>query len=175
MTPRANRGRAFEDLIERANALYRARGLAVIHKVPTEWIPIRGPRGKIAAAKVERKAAVDFLGHVLLPSGRALPVAFDAKEVSRGRRWYLAKLEEHQFEYLADCAATGAAAFVILAFWETGRFFALPFPELERRRAIWKAGGSASMRAGEGGLVEVTFPDYLEFLRRGGGGLHPGA
>lgn len=166
MIPSANRGRAFEELIERANAAYRARGLAVIHKVPTEWIPVRDGRGRISGAKVERKAAVDFLGHALLPSGRALPVAFDAKEVSRGLRWHLAKLEEHQFEYLRDCSLTGALSFVLLAFWETERFFALPFPELEARRVAWMAGGPASVRAGESGLVEVVFPAYLDFAVR---------
>lgn len=161
----ANRGRAFEELIEMANAAYRARGLAVIHKVPTEWVPLRGGRGEIVSAKVTRKAAVDFIGHVLLPSGHALPVAFDAKEVSKGCRWPLSKLEEHQYGYLADCSRTGACAFVLIAFWEPGRFFVLPFSELARHRAARESGGGpASVRAGENGLVEVWFSGYLDFL-----------
>lgn len=160
----ANRGRALEDLIITANEHYRARKKAVIHKVPTEWLPIRGHKGKIISAKVEKKAAVDFLGHVLLPSG-PLPLAFDAKEVNRGLRWSLSKLEPHQFEFLKDCAATGAFSFVLLGFWEVERFFVLPFPELEKRWTSWKnKTGPASVRAGEEGLVEVGFLEYLDFL-----------
>lgn len=153
-----------EDLVRLANAAYRARKVAVIYKVPTEWVPIRDERGRIAAAKVERKAAVDFLGHVLLPSGRAVPVAFDVKEVRRGDRWPLAKLPAHQYEYLADCAATGAVAFVLIAFWDLPRFYVLPFAELERRVEARQSGGLASVRAGEPGLIEVRFPDYLDFV-----------
>ncbi|MGB9825040.1 MAG: Holliday junction resolvase RecU, partial [Desulfofundulus sp.] len=110
------------------------------------------------------KAAVDFLGHVLLPSG-PLPLVFDAKEVSRGDRWPLSKLEQHQYEYLRDCALTGAFSFVLIGFWELERFFVLPFSELERRWTAWKnKTGPASVRAGEPGLVEVRFPGYLSFL-----------
>ncbi|SHJ45718.1 Holliday junction resolvase RecU [Desulfofundulus thermosubterraneus] len=160
----ANRGQALEDLIKLANDRYRSRKLAVIHKVPTAWVPIRGPGGKIVSAKVEEKASVDFLGHVLLSSG-PLPLAFDAKEVSRGDRWPLSKLEPHQYEYLRDCALTGAFSFVLIGFWELERFFILPFPELERRWAAWKdRTGPASVRAGESGLVEVKFWDYLSFV-----------
>ncbi|NHM27994.1 recombinase [Desulfofundulus sp. TPOSR] len=160
----ANRGQALEDLIKQANDRYRAQKLAVIHKVPTAWVPIRGPGGKIVSAKVEEKAAVDFLGHVFLPSG-SLPLAFDAKEVSRGDRWPLSKLEPHQYEYLRDCALTGAFSFVLIGFWELNRFFVLPFPELERRWVAWRGKtGPASVRAGEPGLVEVRFLGYLSFL-----------
>ncbi len=164
----ANRGRPLELLVARANALYRAQGKAVIHKVPTAWVPLR--RGsRIVGAKVEEKASVDFLGHVMLPDGRALPVAFDVKEVSGGDRWPLSKLEPHQYEYLKDCARTGAFAFVLVGFWQLRKFYVLPFSELEKRWAAWESGGPASVRAGEGGLVEVRFLDYLGLL--GGTGL----
>lgn len=163
----ANRGRALEELVEWANELYRRRRVAVVHRVPAAWVPIRDARGKIVSAKVEKKAAVDFLGHVLLPGG-ALPLAFDAKEVSRGSRWPLENLKAHQYEYLRDCALTGALSFVLIAFWEKDQFFVLPFPVLEDRWGAWRSGGPASVRAGDEGLVPVTFPDYLSFLFEGG-------
>ncbi|MCL6612745.1 MAG: Holliday junction resolvase RecU [Peptococcaceae bacterium] len=157
----ANRGAALEDLVARANDSYRSRKVAVIHKVPTAWLPVRGPGGKIVSAKVDRKASVDFLGHVLLPGG-PLPLAFDVKEVSKGCRWPLSKLEEHQYEYLRDSALTGAFSFVLIGFWELQQFFILPFTKLEPRWAAWKAGiGPASVKAGESGLVETGFLDYL--------------
>ena len=79
----ANRGRPFEQLIEMANTQYRNKKIAVIHKVPTAWIPLRDGRGRIVSAKVEEKAAVDFLGTYC---GQSL--AFDAKHCSDERiRW----------------------------------------------------------------------------------------
>lgn len=160
----ANRGRALEELVEWANQRCRHQGTAVIHKVPTAWVPIRNAQGKIISAKVEKKASVDFLGHIRLPGGGAIPLAFDAKEVNRGSRWPLSRLEPHQYEYLRDSALTGAFSFVLIAFWEAEQFFVLPFPVLEERWNYWKSGGPASVRAGDTGLISVNFPDYLAFL-----------
>lgn len=131
----ANRGRALEDLVRAANARYRALGLAVAHKALSAWVPLRGPGGRIAGAKVEEKAAVDFLGHVRPPSGGGwgVPVAFDAKKVSRGDRWPLSRLEPHQYECLRDCHRTAGT-------------------------------GPSSVRAGRSELNEVRFPDYLDFV-----------
>lgn len=161
----ANRGTALEDLIILANESYRQKKIAVISKVPTEWLPIRGHDRKIHSAKVDKKAVVDFLGHVQGPAN-PLPVAFDTKEVSRGDRWPLKNLEEHQYEYLRDCALTSAVSFVLIGFWESQRFFILPFKELEGRWEAWKQKtGPASIRTGEKGLIEVRFIDYLKSLR----------
>jgi recombination protein U len=161
----ANRGKAFENLIILANESYRQNRIAVIHKVPTEWLPIRGQNKKIASAKVDKKASVDFLGHIKGASN-SLPIAFDAKEVSKGNRWPLNCLEEHQFEYLKDCALTGAVSFVLIGFWQYQRFFILPFNELQNRWKAWKQRtGPASVIIGEKGLLEVRFIDYLGHLR----------
>lgn len=43
----ANRGRDFEELIELSNRQYAHQGLAMVHKVPTAWKPIRSlPRAR---------------------------------------------------------------------------------------------------------------------------------
>jgi len=81
----ANRGRDLEELIELSNQQYASRGLAVVHKVPTAWKPIRNSSGKVITAKVDKDefAGVDFLGCY---QGRAL--AFDAKHTNDHRiRW----------------------------------------------------------------------------------------
>ncbi|MGI9862507.1 Holliday junction resolvase RecU [Moorella naiadis] len=160
----ANRGRALEELIEMSNEYYRRAGVAVVHRVPAAWLPIRDGRGRIVSAKIEKKAAVDFIGHVLMPGGRALPVAFEAKEVSKGRRWPLSRLEDHQYQYLVDCARTGAAAFVIIAFWEYDRFFILPFAALEEKVRAYHFGRAASVKITDAALEEVSFPDYLRSI-----------
>lgn len=53
---KANRGKPFEDFINFANEKYQAKGIAVMHKVPTEFIPLRGAHGQVANCKVERNA-----------------------------------------------------------------------------------------------------------------------
>lgn len=58
---KANRGKPFEDFINFANEKYQAKGIAVMHKVPTEFIPLRGAHGQVANCKVERKSCVDYL------------------------------------------------------------------------------------------------------------------
>jgi len=56
----ANRGRALEELVELSNERYRQQGIAVVHRVPAAWLPIRDARGRIVSAKVEKKAAVNY-------------------------------------------------------------------------------------------------------------------
>lgn len=169
IVPTANRGLALEELIIHANNRYRTNNKAVIHKVPTEWLPIRQKipgtrRTRIISAKVERKAAVDFLGHILLPTG-PLPLAFDAKEISKGDKWPLSRLEQHQFDYLRDCALTGAFSFVLLGFWKYEKFFILPFKELEPKWKAWKKKtGPAHIKINDPALIETQFLDYLNFL-----------
>ena len=48
---KANRGKPFEDFINFANEKYQAKGIAVMHKVPTEFIPLRGAHGQVANCK----------------------------------------------------------------------------------------------------------------------------
>lgn len=95
-------------MVELANAYYLANNIAVVVKVPTEWLPIRGHDGRVVSAKVERRSSVDFIGHV---GGR--PVAFDVKECSGGR-WSLGQLKEHQVTFLRNWRACGGLAFILL-------------------------------------------------------------
>ncbi len=146
----ANRGRILEDLLKWTNERYRVRGLAVVHKVPTAFIPIRSSqtdehgRRPIVTAKVEERAAVDFIG----VAGR-YALAFDAKETHEPR-WSLARLEEHQAAFLADWDAQGGLAFVLVAFVPQSSTYLVPWQELAAKRAAWKERrGPASITEGE--------------------------
>ena len=77
---KANRGKPFEDFINFANEKYQAKGIAVMHKVPTEFIPLRGAHGQVANCKVDRKSCVDYLGRF-----RDIPVAVEAKHTQGAR------------------------------------------------------------------------------------------
>ena len=142
----ANRGRALEELIELANNQYLVQGRAVIHKVPTEWIPVRDGTGKIRTAKVERKAAVDFIG-----AYGGQPIAFDAKETRADRiRWD--RVELHQQKFLECWHRAGGIAFVIVGFMARERFFVVPWPVWRRGLERWRD---------ERGPASVS---YLEFV-----------
>jgi len=122
----ANRGRNLEELIIYANNQYRKQKLAVIDKVPTEWIPQRGKSGKIVGAKVTKKSIVDFTGHC-----QGCPIAFDAKHTKENNiRWD--ELQPHQAEFLSDWDLTGGIAFVLVSF-NMQYFFAVPW-------LTWKTG-----------------------------------
>lgn len=110
----ASRGVDLEKQIMLVNALYRRHGIALIEKVPTEWLPIRDSHGRVVSAKVTRPAAVDFLGVY-----RGLAIAFDAKGTKEARvRWD--RVEEHQAGWLKDWARVGGLGFVLVAFIGAG-------------------------------------------------------
>lgn len=136
----ANRGQVLEYMLQLSNDQYRARGMALVHKVPTAWVPLRDRFGKVVNAKVETKAAVDFLG----VSGQGVPLAFDAKETADDR-WPLRHIENHQAYFLEQWHACGGAAFIVVRFWRRDRTYLVPWPELGDRLNKWKEGGAASI------------------------------
>lgn len=131
----ANRGRTFEDLLELANARYQAAdGLACVHKVPTEFLPIRDARGNVVSCKVEEKSCVDYLGRYY-----NIPVAIEAKHTEGGRIQF-DRVEPHQADYMDDyCKSPGAVGLVVVSF-NMRRFFAVPWPFWKEARAVWLAG-----------------------------------
>ena len=113
---KANRGKPFEDFINFANEKYQAKGIAVMHKVPTEFIPLRGEHGQVANCKVERKSCVDYLGRF-----RDIPVAVEAKH-TQGARIDFSAVQDHQAEYL-DAWRGQATCFCGRKFWHESVFY----------------------------------------------------
>lgn len=166
-TTYANRGKEAEELIELVNGRYLARGIAQIHKVPTAWLPIRNRYGKIVSAKVDKPAAVDFLGNHL---GRA--IAFDVKSTRNKQRWSLNEISQHQVEYLENEHKINGTAFIILFFWETEEIFVIPFPYLKKKWEGRKGGtGKASISRDEllqhFDPVRPENPNYLARVEEG--------
>lgn len=128
---RANRGRDFEEFINFANGKYQMQGVAVMHKVPTEFLPLRGAYGKVVSCKVTQKSCVDYLGHF-----RGIPVAVEAKS-TRAVRIDFSAVQDHQADFLDDWmrADGNQLAFVTVCYGMT-RFFSVPWP-------FWKAGLNA--------------------------------
>lgn len=151
----ANRGRFLEELVEYANQQYRAKGLAVIHKVPTAWLPLRDRTGMIRSAKVEEKAAVDFLGVV---NGKA--IAFDAKQTSEKRiRWD--RVEEHQAAFLESWKIVGGQPYILVGFVaeQPARYFMIPW-------AWWSDGMNGyydGYRASKGRGASISVAELAEY------------
>ena len=123
----ANKGKPFEDFLLFVHDAYQKQGDAVIHKVPTEFIPLRDAAGKIFNVKVERKSCVDYLGRY-----GPTPVAVEAKHTEDDRiRWD--RVEPHQADYLDDFCKDPQAVGIVLVSFSLRQFFAVPWP-------AWKAG-----------------------------------
>lgn len=123
----ANKGKPFEDFLLFVHDAYQKQGIAVVHKVPTEFIPLRDWDGKIVNVKVERKSCVDYLGRY-----GPIPVAVEAKHTENDSiRWD--RVEDHQADYLDDYCKDPQAIGIVLVSFSLRRFFAVPW-------AAWKAG-----------------------------------
>lgn len=128
---------ALEALIEFANTTYRNKGVAVVLKQSTKFIPIRDASGAIITAKVEEKASVDYIGRYAW-----IPIALEAKH-SEEPRIRFDRVEEHQKECLDDWVQGGGAMAAVLVSFGMNRFFAVPWVFWRAAREAWKRGKQA--------------------------------
>lgn len=129
----ANKGKPFEDFLLFVHDAYQKQGVGVVHKVPTEFIPLRDASGKIYNVKVERKSCVDYLGRY-----GSIPVAVEAKHTEDDRiRWD--RVEDHQADYLNDFCKDPQAVGIVLVSFSLRRFFAIPWQAWKAWREECKA------------------------------------
>ena len=157
----SGRGGSLEEMVNLTNEEYRAKGLAVIQKVPTPITPVRMNRatGNIELAYFEKKSTVDYMGVV-----QGIAVAFDAKETSR-KNLPLDNIHPHQIDFMREFEMQRGAAFLLVRFSVNGEMFFLPF---ERLLAFWE-------RAAEGGRKSIPleyFRDGLAIGRQGRAFVH---
>ena len=129
----ANRGRPFEELMRFANERYAKRKIAVIEKLPTEFIPIRNTKGKICDVKVERKSKVDFIGRY-----KHIPIAIEAKHTEEDTIRFN-RVETHQADYMDAVTEEPGTIGLVLVSFGMKRFFVIPW-------AHWKAAYDARVR-----------------------------
>jgi len=106
----ANRGRAFEDLIEMA--FDRTPG-AKMFRQANLWIPLRNGKG---GAFPKKGAPIDFVGVI-----DGVPVAVECKEnqtkrISLGEKRFPLK----EINALKEFEEAGGKSFVFVAFWQEG-------------------------------------------------------
>lgn len=130
----ANRGKAFQMLINHTNHIYKIKGWAVVDEVAT---PTKNIKGKIV---YEKKSTVDYYG---ISNGRA--VAFDAKSTKETARFDLKNVHDHQVRYLKDFQNQGGLSFFLFEFAKLQEFYFVP---LDFFLAYWMAalnGGKKSI------------------------------
>lgn len=138
-TSYANRGMAFEQLIEITNSQYINKNRAVIQKVPTPWQVIR--RGKkIVSAFPEEKSTVDFIG---IANGRA--IAFDAKSTREITRFPLSNIEDHQVRFLKQWHQNGGISFILVEFAKKKEVYLLSIGQLIKWLESANNGGRKSI------------------------------
>lgn len=135
----ANRGMAFEHLINITNQQYFQKRRATIQKVATPWKVIR--RGKkIVNAFPEGKSTVDYIG---VYNGR--PIAFDAKSTRETTRFPLANIEDHQVKFLKQWKQNGGISFILVEFAKKQEVYLLSIDKLEKWFLAAKNGGRKSI------------------------------
>ena len=128
----ANRGQPFEEFLKFVHAKYQVNGKACVHKVPTEFIPLRDKTGKVSSVKVEHKSCVDYLGRY-----KGTPVAVEAKH-TENERILFSRVEPHQADYLDDFCKDPDAVGIILVSFSLRRFFAVPWQFWKTARNDWE-------------------------------------
>jgi recombination protein U len=122
----ANRGMAFEQLIDYTNKLYEQKGIALINKRPTPVkILCRNSKGMIHGY-LEKPSTVDYDG---IYNGKS--IVFEAKSTKEFNRFDLKNIHDHQFEYLAKCHKLGAISFLLVEFVSHRTTYLMPFETLE--------------------------------------------
>ena len=124
----ANRGMAFEELIELSNNKYRVDMVADIEKVPTPVKILKRDKRGMISGFLEKKGTVDFQG-IANFGAKPIPIAFDAKE-TKGKSLPFANIADHQFEYMKRFAWLGGESFILVHFSELDRYFRLRAKDL---------------------------------------------
>lgn len=114
----ANKGKAFEELVEYANKQYEAKGIALVQKISTPWTVVR--RGKqIVSAFPNGKSTLDFRGTI----AGGTSISFDCKETTEEKGLPLANIQEHQIEYIRTALEMGEISFILTNLKSLDRYF----------------------------------------------------
>lgn len=141
----ANRGAAFEQMIDMTNNQYRNKGVADIRKIPTPVKIMSNNRGQVKGY-TQKGELVDYFG---VTDGRA--IAFDAKQTNERTSFPLKNVSEHQYELLRSWHQKGAQSFLIVSFAKLDEIYLLPFELLE---TYWEG-------AQKGGRKSIPYQTFL--------------
>lgn len=165
----ANRGIAFENLIDYTNRIYEHKGLAIINKRPTP-VKILGNNGRTVHGYLEKPSTVDYDG--TYQGGKS--IVFEAKSIKELDRFDLKNLHDHQVEYLKKCHDCGAISFILVEFTKHRTIYLMPYETLQyywnRRKKGVRGTASIPLEDFEVNAYQVTggsVPvDYLSVVNK---------
>ena len=126
-----NRGKDLEKNISEICNKYIKEKIANIHKIPTDWIVIRGynPKTKssnIVTAYPKEKAIIDFMGEY---RGRA--IAIEAKSTNNTTSFPFSNIKDNQFEFFKNW---GGFKFYIIRFTELNTTYLVDADQVDEVR-----------------------------------------
>ena len=130
----ANKGRAFEEEVIRANTYYKNTGQALVQKISTPWNVIRKGR-QIVSAFPQGKSTLDFRGTIR----GGTSISFDCKESQDQRGLPLKNIEEHQIEYIRAALEVSEISFILCSMKALGKIFYIPGEIVLEYWDRWKA------------------------------------
>ena len=174
----ANRGKAWEQLLELHHAALERDGQLVAVRTPPPFRQLAPMKGGQWRCVLVSDGPPDYMLLLPMPAGRPVAVAAEAKNLKEGR-WGLDMLHDHQGLKLQAWHEHGGLAVVLLHHEPSRRGFVLPWAKLGPVWMRWRAGrlagspaprGSASL--GQGDLLTLGVPfgegdrhSYLQALR----------
>jgi len=137
---RGLRGSTFEEMINMTNDMYRAKGLALVLKLPTDITPVEvdNKAHTISRAYFEKKSTVDYIG-----AAQGIPLCFDAKETTR-KSLPIQNIHAHQIEFMSEFEAQRGVAFLLVRFVLLDEVYYLPFRLLKQ---FWDAAANGGRKS----------------------------
>ena len=127
----ANRGKDFEKLIESKCKEYKKNNIAIIEKIPTDWVVIRkyDPIKKIsniAMAYPREQSICDYLG-----SYKGKAIALEAKKTDNKTSFPFSNIKEHQINFLKQWCDNGSLGYYIIWFKELNKTFLVKSTDMQ--------------------------------------------
>lgn len=154
----ANRGKAWEQMLEMYHARYEAQGRAVVIRTPPPMRILHANRNGTFSAVYTAEGPPDYMA---LAGGVALLV--EAKECN-AERWPLKNLHPHQGARLDDWEAQGGRGAVLLRHVKSSSAWVLPWSLLGPVWHRWHDKHATGKRAAPG-TASIGRPDFLKIGR----------
>ena len=145
-TPHANRGKAWEEILEFHHQRVQARGLGVVFRTPPPVKLLARLHGGQWRAVLTQEGPPDYLGLLRGPKG-PIPVAMEAKDCA-GDRWSMKELKPHQaaaLQWWTDLGGLG-----VVALRHRSRGWMIPWSQLGPHWSRWRATNVAGTKAPRG-------------------------
>lgn len=154
-------GKIFEIRLSDKFNEYRKDKLAFISKVPTDWVVIRGAKGKIATAYPRGKSEfLDYCG--CLKNGEIIFI--EAKSCNNSTSFPLSNIKPYQFELIEEYLNYTDKVYMVVEMRQTNEIFLfnakllLNFEEVYNRKSI-------PLKWLQDNCIKVNDLDILKYIK----------